>query len=121
MLLAIDIIRLELIKIDVPRKLATLGTCEKAKVPLLVKRRDQVRFRTAVRTGQQIILPPKSLLNVPVLTQRAVLKERDFEFVLYENDIKESQAGLGIYRHVVDKEFGFVLVRNDTDHPITLQ
>ena len=51
MLLAMDIIGPELIKIDVPRKLATLGTCEKAKVPLLVKRRDQVRFRTAVRTG----------------------------------------------------------------------
>ena len=60
-------------------------------------------------------------MSVPVLTQRAVPKERDFEFVPYENDIKESQAGLGIYRHVVDEEFGFVLVRNDADHPITLQ
>lgn len=120
MLIAMDIIGPELIKIDIPRKLATLGACQKAKMPLLVKRKDQVRFRTAVRAQKSVVILPKSLYEVPIKTQSQVPLGRNFEFVPHEFDIKAHQAGIGIYRHVVDDEFNFVLIRNDADVPITV-
>ena len=48
MLLAIDVISTELIKIDIPRKIVTIGSYERAKALLLVRYKDRVRFRTAV-------------------------------------------------------------------------
>lgn len=120
MLIAMDIIGLELIKIDVPRKFATIGSCNKAKAPLLVKRRDKVRFRTAVTAATAVNLPLNSMTRVPIAVNRAPLEDRDFQFVPYDFDVKANQAGIGIYAHIVDCAFNFVMVRNDADAPLTV-
>ena len=116
-LLAMDVISSEGMKIDIPKKLVTIHACRKVKAPIMVEKRERVQLRTAVATPHEVDLEPNSVTPVPAETARSLPTDRDFEFTP-ESNIKPRH--LFPYAYTLNASFEFVLVRNQSDERVRL-
>jgi hypothetical protein len=114
-LVGMDIIGSEQIQIDIPRRWATIGSCEDAKVQLLVNKQDDKRFQSVVQTADNVTVEPLTVCRVPVSLRKAIPTNRDFEFIPEDESLKNN--ALGMYSHLADHTLSHVLVRNDSKLP----
>jgi hypothetical protein len=103
-----DIIGAEQLQIDIPKQWATIGACEDAKMPLVISKKDEKRFRTSVFVAGRVEIPPQTAFRIPVRLNQPIPASRDFEFRPEPQELKN--PALGLYSHLADHKLTHVLI-----------
>ena len=112
LLVGMDILGPEGVIIDLPNESVIFSRCGNVSVPVQATARDNVRIRRVVRSEKRQIVPPKSTGTVQVaLKGKGPLPDRDF---MFEPEMQ------GAYAHLVDSNFNFVSIRNDTNSSLVI-
>lgn len=114
MLVGIDVLAIEGITMDLPRKLAVISSCANIEILLTITTKSTNQVSKAVLAKQRTIIPPHSNLAVAVI-EPDLPDGRDF---LFEPDCR--QANAAVYAHIVDHTMSEVHVRNDSDAPLVV-
>jgi len=117
LLIGVDILAPEAIKIDMKNELMTLGNCKGITVPIRVTPRGG-RTKVYVRASKRTIIQPGESQRIGV-TAKALPTDRD---LLFEPDCPLSfGANGGLATLMVDSHFNAVSICNATPDPITVQ
>ena len=116
-LIGIDIMKPEGMVLDLPRDVLVVGSCEGLEVPISTCTKPS-RVDTAIFSKTRKVIAPHTDIKVLVQARRKPLRDlpadRDFIFEPAQHD------SLSVCAHIVDHTMSEILVRNDTDQPITL-
>ena len=111
-LIGIDIMKPEGIVLDTNKDLAIIGSCESLAVPMSMTAKGP-RTNVSVVSKARYAIPAHSFMTVPI--EHATLPDdRD---LIFEPDQLDA---LTLSAHIVDHNMSRVIVRNDTDLPVTL-
>ena len=112
-LIGTDIMGPEKFKIDFEKDEAQIGSCE-VTIPVNIKSRTTpTAINKPVHLKKSTIIPPHTVLPVPIHSLSAMPSDRDY---LFEPD----DVHFSIYAHMINSDTEAILVRNDEDRPIKI-
>ena len=115
LLIEMEIIGPERIILDIPQRVAIIRSCKDTRIPITVTTRTSQRVKQAIKTNNDITIPPHSHMMIPV-QQPDLPNDRDLLF----EPVNHSD-GIAVYAHIVDCHLSAVQVRNDSESPITIR
>ena len=110
-LVGIDILAPERISLDLSNERMTIRSCKGLVAKVQITAKDNVRVRRIVRTEKKVVIPPNSVLKIPVSVRGERLPDRDYIF---------EPTREGVYTHVVDSTVPFVCVQNRNSTPMRI-
>lgn len=114
MLVGMDILAPEGITMNLPRKIAVIGSCGNIEIPLTITTKPANQVQHIILFKRRITIPPRSNLAVAVIPPE-LPQGRDFRF---EPDCRQSDAA--VYAHIVDHAMTEVHVRNNGEFPLII-
>jgi hypothetical protein len=123
MLIGMDIIGPEQINFDVIKKKVTFHRHNDMTAPVTVDPPEYPNRQRKVHTTKKIVVPAHTVTTMPVQlkSKQPLTDEKTYLFSPTYNGITEAlQNKGGIYNHLVDSNFSFVHVKNDTDNDMVI-
>lgn len=117
LLIGTDVICGEGFMLNFERGIATIGSCSRLTFPIIAQAKPRRITRAVVYAKQRSLLPAYSVSKLAVRLKTDLPANRDFIFDPLDGS---TLNGATIYAHMVDHEFSFIEVRNETPTPITV-
>ena len=104
---------------DLLHKVAVIHSCQKLEIPLNISPRSNQRTEALVASLAETSIPPYSTQSISVSIRgspTALPSDRDLLF-----EPKHEFQGVSVFAHIVDCSMTKVIIRNDTDLPVTIK
>ena len=111
-LIGIDIMKPEGIVLDTNKDLAIIGSCQSLQVPMSMAAKGP-RTNVSVVSKAKYAVPAHSFMTIPI---KPVTLPDDRDLIFEPEQLDD----LTLSAHIVDHNLSHLMVRNDTDLPVTL-
>lgn len=120
MLIGSDILYPEDVELHMGKELAVINSCNGVKTDIRVHHREAVLDTPRrVKTTKPVTVPAMSVVTVPVKYRGDALYS-DTEYIFKPDTKLNFGADSGVYTHLMDLNFSYVLVENRNDRPIQI-
>ncbi|KAF1992648.1 hypothetical protein K402DRAFT_416287, partial [Aulographum hederae CBS 113979] len=118
-LLGMDVIGPEGFLIDIKNERLIVQNCQNVVAPITIQPKKFHKVRRSVVATSAVTIPPFARLPVPIKMRKGIPDTNDYEFI---PELPQAlvDKGVSAYNLMADANFEVVILRNDTDQPVTV-